>query len=278
MVFAPKKLPVRTAPVFNGTIGGTVMPGSSLGPGLSMPKALAPAAVSTYRTAPLARPMSAPAAVRSSPVGPRIGITLPASVTAREIAYRLRSNVERMVGAQFMKFDVVQYRVLSVPAAQPSVEERLARATELAASKKAWDHVHGAVDFGLPEVPPPFVAAPARQLAPYLNPNLQFDYFGGLKSQQAQGHVHIYFLKVDAAWAGGFAHLHIRVRAVPPERTPLGTPCAIPPVTEHKLVLEGLLTNLSAVDPLVEFPPSVSSLADAPQEYTSRLRRAGLAY
>lgn len=236
-----------------------------------------------------------------------------------------------MVGANFVKFDVTAYRVQSLVASHPSVEDRMARAVELAAAQKMWDHVHGATcpAGAFPNkveptqvncaraLPPPrcrlWVArcpctctcactcvafsalvactrmiAAATAAARHRQPLtcvrasgcivacLRAD-FRGLRSQEPKGHVHIYFLKVDAAWYGGFACLHLRVRTVPPARTPLGTPCAVPPVDEHKLVLEGVLTNLSPESPIELFDANMSKPLEAVHDHGTRMRKTGAA-
>ena len=107
----------------------------------------------------------------------------------------------------------------------------------------------------------------------YLNPNVHVNYFDKLKSQRPQGTSHIYFLKVDAAWWGGFGILHLRVRTVPPERSPLGIPCAIPSVTEHRLMLEGVLSNLGPEAPLDAFDANMSRKNDDVHDVQARLRR-----
>jgi hypothetical protein len=275
MVFAPKALPVRAAPVLgsNNLPGASLQPGSSLGQGWARP-GVTPAPV--HRSAPVAPPGLASSSVRSALAGPRAGPSVPASVTSREIGYRVRSHVESMLSAKFVKFDVKSYCVLSVPAGA-STEDRRARHEELAMSQHMRQAVAGgaqAFHFADQQPPPPVFQPPSVRSA-YLDSNKSVDYFTGLRSQRPAGHVHVYFLKVDALWMGGYAHLHLRVRTVPPERTPLGTPCAIPPVTEHKLVLEGLLTNLTAEDALEPFPATFSRPIDDARDHHVRMRRSG---
>ena len=296
MVFAPKTLAQRAAPTLNREIGAPMFPGSSLGPSQTLPKALVPPPA--HRAAPAFQPPEVPAvhtnSSRTAPPAPRLGPTLPTSVTTREIGYRLRPHVEKMVSAHFVKFDVVKYRVMSVPA-PPSAENRHARAVELGASQRMWDHVHNSVSLAasqqqqqqqqapqahrpapsMPHRPAPSTPhRPAPSMSSrYTDANVQVDYFKGLRSQNPQGKSHIYFMKVDAAWWGGFGCLHLRVRTIPPERAPIGIPSAIPTPTEHKLVLEGVLNNLGPDDPLDAFDANMRRNHHAVGDHHDRLRR-----
>ena len=111
-----------------------------------------------------------------------------------------------------------------------------------------------------------------------LDQSKQFSYFPGLRSQQPSSRITIYFLNVEAAWSGGFGHLHLRIRTIPPERTPLGVPCAIPPETEHRLVLEGVLSNLEASSPIEPFDANMSTLVNPPSDHWARRRRTGATF
>jgi hypothetical protein len=265
MVFAPTKLEWRAAPTY---APGTPLLSGPLGKAQSLPKSRQDAENlinerrQAHRAAP-PPPPPRPAHVRAPPPAPGLSRPLPASVDVREIGYRVQREIETMLleGTSFIKFDAVSYQVLSEAAPQLSVESRMARAVELAASARMANQVNGSFDYGVP-----MGRAPARTRlpvadTPFLNPNQHFSYFSGLRSQQPKSKSHIYFIKVDAAWRGGFSHLHIRVRVQPPERAPLGVPCAIPPLTESKLVLEGILGNLAAHSPLDSFPPNCSRIA-----------------
>ena len=265
---------MRKAPVLSTQIGGEIHPGMSLGPSRSLPKALTPAA---HRPPPAPPPEVA--AARNAPAAPRLAPQLRSSVTTREIAYRTQATVERMVGEPFIKFDVVGFRSQTLPTSNVSVEDRMARALELAASKRMWDHVHSTVNYGVPQAqpwrPPPRLPV---ENTPYLDQSKQFSYFPGLRSQQPSSRITIYFLKVEAAWSGGFGHLHLRIRTIPPERTPLGVPCAIPPETEHRLVLEGVLSNLEASSPIEPFDANMSTLVNPPSDHWARRRRTGATF
>ena len=72
--------------------------------------------------------------------------------------------------------------------------------------------------------------------------------------------------------------MHVRVRVQPPERAPLGCPCAIPPLTESKLIVEGVLGNLAAQSPLDVFPANVRRAALHPADHRDRLMRTGMTY
>ena len=182
-------------------------------------------------------------------------------------------------GDRFLKFDAISYRLHTLPAAQPSVEDRLARAVELAASARMAKHTDGSVNFGNGPVgrKPIHTRVPTQGTA-YLNPNKHFSYFEGLKSQKPKGHVAVYFIKVSAAWRGGFAHMHLRVRVAPPERTPLGTPCAIPPLAESRFILEGIQGNLAAQSPVDVFEPNLSRPALSVHDHQARLARTGATF
>ena len=319
MVFAPKKLAVRSAPVLNeNRIGMDVSTGTLLGAGNAYPKALKPAYATTFshyldeprvRTAPVAPqhrrappppppPPPAPASTAAAASAPaadppaplphrsapsfttsttirqpetvtRASRALPASSSVRDMAYRVRPALEAMLGVSFLKFDAATYCLMSVPTAKPSADDEKARAMELAASQQmALQARGGDWDFGVPK---PRLPPPATRLDPshcrYLNPAVTPpDYFGRLRSQQPRGKAHIYFIKVDAAWYGGYAYIHLRVRAtmhdVAPDR--LGIPSAIPPLEDSELVLEGARTNFELSSPLAPFAPSMSVAIEPP--------------
>ena len=145
----------------------------------------------------LQRPMH----VRAPPSGPGIGRPLPASVDVREMAYRVQRELERMLldGTGFIKFEAVSYRTLSEPAERLSVEDRMTRAVELAASARMARQVDGSFDYGVPMGRAPTRTRLPVDQTPFLNPNKHFSYFAGLKSQQPKSKSHIYFIKVDAA-------------------------------------------------------------------------------
>jgi hypothetical protein len=276
MVFAPAKVEWRAAPSY---APGTPLVTGPLGAGQSVAKNQRDAQIlinerrqAAHHRAPPPPPPRPAAHVRVAPQAPGLSRPLTASVDVREIGYRVQSEIEAMLlpGTSFIKFDAVSFRVLSETAPQLSVESRMARAVELAASARMAKQVDGSFDYGVP-----MGRAPARTRlpvadAPFLNPNQHFSYFAGLRSQQPKTKSHVYFIKVDAAWRGGFAHLHVRVRVQPPERAPLGCPCAIPPLTESKLVLEGILGNLAAQSPLDSFPANLSRIAHHPADRRPR--------
>ena len=135
-------------------------------------------------------------------------------------------------------------------------------------------------DFGIPKprLPPPVTRLDPSHCA-YLNPAVRPpNYFEGLASQRPRGKEHIYFIKVDAAWRGGFAYMHLRVRVVQPERTPLGVPCAIPPLQDSRFVLEGIQSNLAAMSPIDVFEPNLSRDVLSPNDHQARLARTGMTF
>ena len=340
MVFAPKKLAVRTAPVLNNRVGASVTADNPfLGQGYAYPKALKPAyaespwldaprpasmrmaatdpdtpppaaaeatamppqqhraapalppAAATHRPAPS---LSATAASASSSSSSRFEHTtsiarpetvtrameraLPASVGVRDMAYRLRPALEAMLGFSLLKFDAASYKLMSIPTKETSVEDRLARAVEQAAAHRmALQARGGDWDFGVPPPRlPPFRTNLDASKTPFVNPHKPHpNYFAGLKSQQPIGKAHVYFIKVDAAWYGGYAYIHLRVRSTATDSAPerLGIPSAIPPLEESKLVLEGVRTNYTASSPLEPFPPTMSLPIAAVHDHHARLRR-----
>ena len=288
-----EKINHRPAPVLQPP-GLLLRPGTALGPGQSYvgnQRAAAAAvrerqvAVQQQQQQQQASHRSAPtlprgAAIRHAPNASQFGRMLPASTDVREMAYRLRQEVEVMLGGgtSFLKFDAVAFRLQTLLAAQPSVEDRLARAVELTASARMARQVDGSFDFGVPMSRPPARTWLPTAGTPYLNPNKHVSYFEGLRSQQPKGHIHVYFIKVDAAWRGGFAHLHLRVRIQPQERKRPGVPCAIAPISESRFILEGIQGNLAADSPIDTFDANVSRPARAVHDHPHRLARTGATF
>jgi hypothetical protein len=182
---------------------------------------------------------------------PRAPPPLPSNVDVREMGYRLQRMVEQLQRVRFEKFDVLFYRKLvSTSAPERSFASRMNDVVDAAEAA----HRARMRNLGMPEP-----HAPSR-----------YNYFDGLHSQMPRRQTLTYFLKVDARWPGGFGHVHLRVRLVPPARQPLGAPSSIPPLSEAGLVLEGVLLTRPQT-PLEVFGATMSQ----PQvEASASVRRA----
>ena len=97
---------------------------------------------------------------------------------------------------------------------------------------------------------------------------MRCDFKIGERPGQAAGRIHA------AAKAG----TPPAVRTVPPSRNPLGVPCAIPPVNDCSLVLEGVLTNLGADSPLEPFDANMSRPHHAVDNHWARRARTGATF
>jgi len=243
-----------------------VAPTHRRAPTLDLPseqRELLHARAATHRVAPTAptahdnnvlTTSNAPSAVLASPpekLRPRLSRTLAASVDVREMAYRLQQMVEARECIRCLKFDALCYRTLTLfidpRREEPTVEQRLARAAELSVGRR--EHTLA------PQAP------------------LPLDYSTGLRSQQPRKQTTVYFLKVDALWSGGFGQFHLRVRVVPPVRQPLGVPCAISPLGEGGLALEGVIRGRAST-PLEPFAAQFSQLHEASHSTAARLARS----
>jgi len=199
----------------------------------SMPGGTPPAFA---RSALSSSALSAPA----EKVDPRVTPALQASSEIRDMVYRLRSLVQEQMGLQFFKFDALCYRKMSVASSEeePQIAQQQARALERSANAHLLQR-HANDRPGMrPGAPPAYGAPPT-----YFNPSFTVNYFDSLHSQQPRHLTTIYFVKVDAGWMGGSGLLTLRIRMVPPARWPLGTPAAIPPMSEKRMVLEGITSS-----------------------------------
>lgn len=189
--------------------------------------------------------------------------SLPACVDVREIVYRTQTLVESLQRVRFMHFDAVAYRkVVMASSAEASVEQRMQRALQLSI---------GTRNFG------PSSTAQRDPAGTRFVEGRHRDYFAGLHSQVPRTKTVVYFVKVDARWPQGYGFFHLRVRVVPPARTPLGCPSAIPPLTESGLVLEGVLSAGSEAGSMVlePFEPTMERAVRHAADHHARLRRTG---
>ena len=254
--------------------------------------------------------------VRVPPEPPRRVPTeraLPASALVREMGYTVQREVERMVGVRFLKFDVVSYVTESVRTNAPSVDDRVAHAAELSASQRGRDQARGRDERSGPP-PAPMQAWASATDAPaaaavgscYLDSSLEPpDYLRLLRSHAPRGRAIVYFLKVDAAWCGGFAHMHLRVRHEPRAQPAAmradagatahaaaaadggGGASAVKGTRENRSALqifstpedhcqlEGVLTNMARHTPLETFAPTYHRHVLAPHDHRARLARTG---